>query len=182
MWLLSNGSFIDDLEAEQLSWHFPYGVSHFEECLKCNHLAVIGGSQGFRDGIKLDFVKFIISSEDCLLGHVVIPNMVLPQPILPSLWWLPHSFLNDLIQCSDIGNWDVIRATSYQLLGSLMPVGLSAGKGIYHFWFCNPHTCFRTVKQCSTHSTLMLPMIKCSPLVSIYVLRSITGTSYFAKD
>ena len=126
-------------------------------------------------------LEFVVSCEGCLLGHVVIPNLVFPQPILPSLWWLLHSFLNGVIQSGDAWNWDIEGAALYQLLGSLVPVGPSSGRWTYHFWFCNPPTCLWTVKQCSTHSTLVLPMVKRGPLVSIYALCSTTGTTYFTK-
>ena len=145
-WLLSNGSLIDDLEAEWLSGHFPYGISHYEKLLYCNQLAVIGGPLGFGDGVKLYFVKFVISCEGCLLGHVVLPNLILLQPVLSSLWWLLHRFLNGVIQSGNTWNWDIVGAALFQLLGYLVPVGPSARWGIHHFWFCNPHTCLWTVK------------------------------------
>ena len=113
MWLLSNWSFVDDLKAKWLSWHFPYGISHYEELLQRNQLVLIGGPQVCRDGIELDFVVFVISCEGCLLGHVIVPNLVFSQPLLPSLWWLPHSFLNGVIQSSGAWSWDIIGVAFY---------------------------------------------------------------------
>ena len=111
MWLLSDWSLVNDLEAELLPWHLSNCIAHYEQLLQLSQLAVVSGPLGLWDGIELDLVRLVISCKGCLLGHVLVPDLVLSQPVLPSLWWLPHSFFNGVTQGSYTWDWDVIWAT-----------------------------------------------------------------------